>query len=114
MWDSSWDTDVSTTYLEHVRCGGRREVQALPQVNLWVVVTKVPIDHDGLRCALLTDQQNGLGLLGDGVNEELCANVVDIGDKDGTVLRGVVRRVVVLLNPLVPVFPFPCRQIISV
>ena len=44
-------------------------------------------------------------LFSDGVDEEVCPDVVDVGYEDGTVVGGRLLRVVVLLHLGVPVRP---------
>ena len=77
-------------------------------MDLRVVPGQVPVDHDRLGRTLLADEQHGLLLLGDAVDEEVCPHVVHVGYEDRPVLRGVVRRVRVLLNTCVPVLPLAC------
>ena len=63
------------------------------------------VDHDGLRGSLLSDQQNGLLLLSDRLDQEVSADVVHVGNEDARVLRGYVGRVDVLSHSRVPVHP---------
>ena len=62
--------------LEVARVGSRGEVKTLAQVLLDTVFGHVPIDDDGLGSALLPDQQHPFGLLGNRVDQEVCAYVV--------------------------------------
>ena len=48
-------------YLEHERCGGRREVESLPHVGLTIVLGHVALNDNSLGCSLLSNQQNSLG-----------------------------------------------------
>ena len=63
---------------------------------------KTPAAH------LFTDEQHGLGLLGDRLDQERRPHVVNIGNQDGGVLGGTVGRVVVLVNTSTPVLPLTC------
>ena len=63
---------------------------------LWVVLDAVSVDHDSFNGTLLTDEEDNLVLLSDGVDEEVCADVVHVGHKDGGVFRCSVRGVVIL------------------
>ena len=92
-------------YLEHVGGGGGGEVDGVRQVPLLVVLRHEAVDDDGLRGALLSDEEDGLVLLCDRGNEEVCAHVVDVWYEDGAVLGGGVGRVAVVSHQRAPVRP---------
>lgn len=93
------------TDLEHERCGGRRKVDRLANVVLWVVLAHVVVDHDCLGRALFTNEQHSLVLFGYQVDEELRSHVVHIGHQDTGVLRLMVSWVDVAAHLLTPVHP---------
>ena len=83
-------TNAIIFYLEHFRDGGAREVEALEELRLRVILAAVAFDHDGFRRALLADQQHGLALLGDRFDQKVRSYVVHVGDENRAVLgRGV-------------------------
>ena len=77
---------------------------------LLVEAFHVVVDHDSLGRALLTDQQHGQVLLGDGLDQELGPDVVHVGHQDGSVLGFVVHGVGVGRDATIPVLPFSCGQ----
>ena len=91
--------------LEHERCAGRRKVEGLEKVRLGVVLVAEALDHDSLGCALLTDQEDGLLLLGDRFDQVVGSNVVDVGHENGGVLWHRVLWIVVAGDAAVPVLP---------
>ena len=72
---------------------------------LGVVLSGLSVDHDCLCGALLADQQHGLALLGDGVDEVVRAHVVHVRNQDGGVLGRHVGGIVVLRYLGAPVGP---------
>lgn len=93
------------TYLEHERSGGRREVEWLTQMVLWVVFAHVTVDHHSLGGTLLSNQEDSLALFGDGVDEKFCTDIVHHGNKNGAVFWGAVCWVMVRLHFIAPVLP---------
>ena len=71
-----------TLYLKEHGCRCRREVEALEEVFLWVVLGCIALEHHSLGSTLLSNQQDSLLLLGNGVNEEGGTHVVHIGHQD--------------------------------
>lgn len=51
-----------------------------------------------------------LALLSDGLNEEICSNIVHIGDQDGAVLWGEFGWIHVLLHSGAPVDPLTLKN----
>lgn len=47
-------------YLKHKRCGGRREIETLGSVGLWVVFGHAAFDDDSFGSALLSYQKHSL------------------------------------------------------
>ena len=72
---------------------------------LRVLARHVTVDHHRLGGSLLADEEDRLPLLGDRVDEEVGADVVDVRDEDGRVLWGAVGRVAVFGDACVPVHP---------
>lgn len=48
------------------------------------------LDHDGFGSALFSDQQHGLPLFGNGLQQEVRPHVVHVRDQDGAVVRDLV------------------------
>ena len=94
------------TYLEHVRRRRGREVHRLSHVHLHAVLGHEAVHHDGLSRALLADQQHGLVLLRDRIDQEVGAHIVDVRHEDGVVVGRRVGRVVVVVYVRLPVNPF--------
>ena len=61
-----------------------------------VVLAAVPVYDDGLRRALLADQQHRLRLLGDRIDQEVRSHVIDVRNEDAEVFRNRVLRINVL------------------
>ena len=93
---------ITTTYLEHVwrRRGG--EVHRVHHVDLHAVLRHESVHHDRLSRALLPDQQHGLMLLRDRVDQEVRPYVVDIRNEDRVVVGRRVGRVVVVVHVRLP------------
>ena len=54
-------------------------------MELRVITGHVTVDHDGLSCALFTNQEYRLVLLGNRLDQEVRPDVVDVGNKDGAI-----------------------------
>ena len=80
--DLDIDLCIYISHLEQQGSGCTGEVETLEEVHLWVVFPTVALYHDRLSCALLTNQQNGLLLLGYHINEEVCSYIVHIGNEN--------------------------------
>ena len=77
---------------------------------LWVEAIHVVVDHHRLGRALLTNQKHSQTLLGNGLDQELCSDVVYVGHQNGRVLRLMVCGVGVGHHALIPVRPFSCGR----
>lgn len=96
---------MTSSDLEQQRRGRAGEVEALEHVSLGIVLSAVALDHDGLGGSLFTNEQHALGLFGDALDKEVSADVVDVWNENGQVVRDGVGRVVVVGHALVPVLP---------
>ena len=68
-------------------------------------MVSVSLNHDSLGSSLLSNEKDSFLLLGNHVNQEICSDVVHIGDKDSSVFGNVVFGIAVLLDFVSPVLP---------